>query len=146
MAIKEEMLEEISLLASRADLCARQINFTHRPQKSTTTERTIENENAYEYALPIFAQKRMRDMHIELLSCVRRCEYVATVNVGAISHRTRKCPPKNENEITEGVNTEEFAASPVEGRWRKTSPFRSEPTYSAHTLLLTGLMERNAKS
>ena len=115
MTVKGEMLEAISLLASRADLCARKINFRHRPRKSTTTERAVENENGYEYALPILAQKRVAELHIELLSCVRSCAYVSTVNVGAISYRKSKRPPKNENEITEGVNTDEVTASPVEG-------------------------------
>ena len=73
MTIKEEAIREISFLASRADLCARKINFRHRSRKSTTTEICVGNEGGCEYTVPILAQKRMVELHIELLSFVRRC-------------------------------------------------------------------------
>ena len=92
ITVKGEMLEWLKLLSPRADACSWAPNFRHLSHKSTTEESNVGNAGGYAYKGPISTQNRMGGLRIELLFCVRRCAYVATVNVGAISHPRRNSP------------------------------------------------------
>ena len=143
VTVKEEVLDQLNILASRAEACARALNPSHPSRKSTSAGRKGWGATGRDYQVTITAQKRRGELHSELLCRVRKCAYVAIVNVGATHRpwRNRNKYKRSRNNNKSG-NTEEAIAYHVERERRKISPYRKGPPYSNDASLLTGVIYR----
>ena len=88
MTVKEDVVSELLRLSTRTERAERAINYKARGGGR-------EFATDVETAVPILKERRKGKLHLQLLSCLQRCPYVATA-YGLGAHPQRRSRPRRE--------------------------------------------------